>query len=523
MNELSPPLMQKLVQARQLISQNRFDEAMRVNAELLAQAPDHPAVLVQASRLAGQAGQQRRGRELARKAFDGRAGGQVDLALLVSRLQTYYLHEEVLQVVDEIEARNVRDIRLLDLVATSLIQMDQPARAHALVERALAISPGHPELLVTRAQTRVFKADFEGAEDDLAQLLRQRPGDGFAWWLRTRLPGKAPPAHIDAIEALLRQPQAGNPMNTVFLAYALHRALDGVGEYARAAAAMDLANRTRRAMVDFDPAEDEELFRRLQSVPLGEPVGPRGGRRPIFVVGMHRSGTTLLEQLLSAHPDVRGLGEVFDFPNQMREAVDHASVGAMDLELAARLPSLDYAAVGAGYLRAVEWRLGEERCFTDKLPGNYYHVGAIAQALPDARILLLVRDPMEVCFSNLREYFSDRTNRHSYDQVEMARHYLGFAGLMAHWRRVLPGRILDVGYSRLVSDTEAVMREVAAFCGLDFDPAMLSPTENRRAVTTASAVQVRQGVVKREKAKWVPYADHLAPLADALSRAGIKP
>ncbi|HEY4559272.1 MAG TPA: sulfotransferase, partial [Lysobacter sp.] len=139
----------------------------------------------------------------------------------------------------------------------------------------------------------------------------------------------------------------------------------------------------------------------------------------------------------------------------------------------------------------------------------------IARALPQAKILHMVRDPVETCFSNLRELFSD-ANAYSYDLGELAHYHGQYRRLMAHWHATLPGRILDVDYARLTRDPEPVLREVAAFCGFDFDPAMLDTRAARRGVATASAVQVRQGIQKREVPKWAPYATQLQPLIDAL-------
>jgi hypothetical protein len=230
---------------------------------------------------------------------------------------------------------------------------------------------------------------------------------------------------------------------------------------------------------------------------------------------MHRSGTTLLEQLLDGHPEVQGIGELYDFTAQMRYATDHHCRGVIDATIVERAAGADFARVGRGYLDGLAWRLGEARCFTDKLPSNFLNLGFICSALPQARILHMVRDPVEVCFSNLRELFSE-ANPYSYDQRELAAYYRGYQRLMAHWRRHWGDRILDVDYAELTRDPETVMRRVAAFCGLEFEPAMLELQSRTRGVATASAVQVRQGIVAREQPKWAPYADFLEPMIEAL-------
>jgi hypothetical protein len=250
-------------------------------------------------------------------------------------------------------------------------------------------------------------------------------------------------------------------------------------------------------------------------------VSSTGGRIPVFIVGMHRSGTTLLEQMLDASPQVRGVGELNDFTAAMRHATDHYCKGTLDGILVQRAATADFAEVGRRYMEGLAWRLGDERFFTDKQPANFLNAGFICRALPQAKILHLVRDPVETCFSNLRELFSG-INEYSYDQRELADYFLQYRRLMAHWHAAFPGRILDVSYAALTSDPEASMRVVAAHCGIDYVPAMSDPRSSKRVVSTASSVQVRERVVRREVPKWAPYARHLEPLVRALREGGVE-
>ena len=205
----------------------------------------------------------------------------------------------------------------------------------------------------------------------------------------------------------------------------------------------------------------------------------------------------------------------------MRYATDHHCKGVIDRTIVERAGDVDFGEVGQRYLDGMAWRLGDERCFTDKLPSNFLNIGFICRALPQARILHMVRDPVETCFSNLRELFSD-ANPYSYDQRELADYYLQYRRLMAHWHAAYPGRILDVDYAELTRDPAGVMRMVAAFCGIDYLDAMSDPRSSGRAVATASAVQVRDRVVRRDVPKWAPYAKHMQPLVAALRQGGVE-
>jgi hypothetical protein len=242
-------------------------------------------------------------------------------------------------------------------------------------------------------------------------------------------------------------------------------------------------------------------------------------RTPVFIVGMHRSGTTLLEQLLDGHSQVQAIGELYDFPSQMRNATDHHCKGPIDATIVARADGVDFDAVGRGYLAGLQWRLGKERFFTDKLPSNFLNLGFICRALPQAKILHMVRDPVETCFSNLRELFAE-ANPYSYDPLELAEFFLQYRRLMRHWHAAYPGRILDVDYAQLTRDPGRVLHDVADFCGFPFEPGMLELSARTRGIATASAVQVREGVVAREQPKWAPYAAHLQPLIRALEAGG---
>jgi Sulfotransferase family len=327
---------------------------------------------------------------------------------------------------------------------------------------------------------------------------------------------------VDMIRGMLAR-ASGKAEAVVELAFALHKSLDDLGDYEGAWAALELGCSTKRATLKYRTQDSVHLVDGLMSLPVpgatSPPQGSDAARIPIFIVGMHRSGTTLLEQLLQGHGQVRGLGELYDFTSQMREATDHHCRGVIDREIVRRSGSIDYAAVGRGYLEGLAWRLGAERFFTDKLPSNFMNAGFICRALPQALILHMRRDPMETCFSNLRELFHE-ANPYSYDQRELGAFHGQYRRLMAHWSRAFPGRILDVDYAQLVAAPEATLRAVTTFCGLSFEPAMLDLARSGRGVSTASAVAVRQGITARDTPKWAPYAKQLQPLAAALPSAG---
>jgi len=244
-----------------------------------------------------------------------------------------------------------------------------------------------------------------------------------------------------------------------------------------------------------------------------------GGDRsaaPVFVLGMPRSGTTLVEQILASHSKVFGAGELETFGATVASFARsrHATHGIVDL-----LPTLsgeDVRAIGADYLARIRPAAGAAERIVNKLPSNYLFVGIIHLALPNARIIHTLRDPVDTCFSNFSLLFAE-TQAFAYDLGELGRYYKAYDAIMRHWRDVLPpGVMLDVRYEDLVDDVEANARRIIAHCGLDWEDGCLTFHQTRRPVRTASSAQVRQPIYRSSVGRWRPYRDLLQPLLDAL-------
>ncbi len=510
-----------LARAEAQAARGELPQAIASYEAALRLRPDDPHVLVQLSYLHSLSGHYRFGRGYAQRAAACDPIPPQVLAELLPRLRTFNAVPELLECARRLGPVSRVPIPTLIAVAAQLSYLNLPDRAIEFLDEARRGDPDYPVTLLARAQVLVYLGRFAEAREDIERALRRAPEIAHAYWLRSLLAGQSPaPGHVAAIRAQLARPGRTAP-DVAMLGFALHAELDALGDHAGAWDALALGCRAKRSALRYASADSIALVDALCASPT-ENAPPRAaadagaGRVPVFIVGMHRSGTTLLEQLLDGHPDVRGLGELYDFTGAMRDATDHHCRGVIDATIVERARGADFAAVGRGYLEGVAWRLGGERFFTDKLPSNFLNLGFICRALPQARILHMVRDPVETCFSNLRELFSD-ANPYSYDQLELAGYHRQYRRLMAHWHRAWPGRILDVDYARLTREPEAVMREVAAFCGLSFDPAMLAHRSRARGVATASAVQVRGEMVARERPKWAPYRAWLQPLIGALA------
>jgi len=485
-------------------------------------APDPAGVMLELSYVESLAGRYRGAREWALRAAAAGPRSAEAMSSLVKRLRTFNESAALHDFAAGLRRGPGAPHGVLVECAMQLSNLNDFDLALRCAQAAMAKSPADPAARLVRGQLLASHGRTEQAAEDFDATLARNPRVATAWWMLARLRKQTPESnHVARLRALLATPGIRRG-DIALLARALHKELDDIGDHAGAWAALQLLCRTVRPTLGYDVAHTRKLFDALSAWVPGEspqafadPSGPT----PVFIVGMHRSGTTLLEQMLDASPGVRALGELQDFTSAMRYATDHACRFPIDATIVERAATVDFTEVGGRYMDGVAWRLAGESRFTDKQPVNFLNVGFICRALPGAKILHMVRDPVETCFSNLRELFSG-VGEYSYDQLELADYHLQYRRLMAHWHSLFPGRILDVDYAQLTADPGRTMREVAAFCGIDYVDGMRSTASSKRAVGTASGVQVREEVAPRAVPKWQPYAAYLQPLRDALARDG---
>ncbi len=254
--------------------------------------------------------------------------------------------------------------------------------------------------------------------------------------------------------------------------------------------------------------EDLHSARGLRRAAPG--LGDRSSPVPVFILGMPRSGSTLVEQILASHPEIFGAGELKAFDQAL------TSLGTGQ-DVSPDMGEAELRRLGGAYVAAVRPRAPTALRITDKMPANFRYAGLIHLALPNARIIHTRRDPVDTCLSCFMHMMP---MPYTYDLAELGRHYRAFAALMAHWRDVLPAGVsLEIDYEDVVEDLEGQARRIVAHCGLDWDDACLSFHTTERPVRTASAVQVRQPVYRDAVRRWLPYKDMLQPLLDELQRA----
>lgn len=398
-----------------------------------------------------------------------------------------------------------------------------PAGLYAHAARALdaaeSKAPLPPQGLVLRGTLRMAAGDEVGAgrcfEAALAKERRSRP---HVQWLLSLLPAPdtVREARLDGLYADMDAAPADRA-DGVYAGYALHNTLHALGRRDEAWNALSRAHVARRRVEPYDRSAQQAIFDALleTSATPGPVAGSEAGDGLVFIVGMHRSGTSLLERMLGAHGEIADGGESYVFPAAMRHAVDHAARNPLDLELVRRARDADLSHAGTLFERHARWRAGGRRWFIEKLPSNFLHVGHILRALPAARVLHMRRDPMDTCFSNLRTLFLGAAP-YAADQRDLADYYRCYQALMAHWRSLAPDRILDVDYAALVAEPAQTLRRIAQFCGFQFRDEMLAPRTSGGHVATASLASVRKGLLRDRGGQWKAYARYLGPLLEGL-------
>lgn len=392
------------------------------------------------------------------------------------------------------------------------------AEALALLDKALATGDDAAAIHFYRGRLLTFLGRLEEAEAEYLHSPRRMPTQGEVALALVALRTQTPDSHhLAMLTAGLQDVVRGTRDDAAF-EFARYKALEDLDRYDEAWRALARGNAIMHARTrEYAREQDTSLQRSCEyysSHSLPRPATTHDGPQPIFILGLPRSGTTVLERLLGNHTQVTAAGELFDFGRQLQWAGDHRHI--QDDAFLERLGGIDLAEVGRRYLAQTQWRARGARCFIDKQTSNWMVAGLIHAALPGARILHLVREPMDVCFSIFRAMFGDAYAIGN-DLATLASHYRKYERLMSRWHGLAPGAILDVSYDKLVRAPETTMREVLAHCGLAWEPACVDLAGNRNPVSTLSAAQIRQPLHARSSGTWRHYETSLRSLSGALS------
>jgi Sulfotransferase family len=452
---------------------------------------------------------------------DGRSLLQKAHCLRALRRQT-----ESLSIANTLRPLLNDDAAALDSLGTLYSLSGEQRLALDAYDRALQIAPRSTPILFNRATVRRFLGQLEAAEDDYDHVIAARPQDYEAYKNRSDLRSQTRDRnHVEELERLLVR-GIGDWRGEVQIRHALAKEYEDLGQYGRSWASLEAGAKLRRRHMQYNVERDVETVNWIIDAFPGAaslPADSFPSAEPIFIVGLPRSGTTLVERILGSHSCVYPAGELDDLPRALVDAVA-AATGSRNLprqELVARSANIDFAALGREYLARTRPATGQTPHFTDKMPLNYLYCGIIRRALPNARIVHLTRHPLAVCYAMYKMLFKDGYP-FSYDLEEIARYYVSYRKLMDHWRTTLPGTIHDLSYERLIADQAGETRRLLEFCGLEWEESCLDFHRNAAPTTTASATQVRKSLYDSSIAQWRHYEAQLDGLRLRLVASGIE-
>ena len=431
---------------------------------------------------------------------------------------------ESMQAADRAFALQPDDGLSLDTLGVIYSRANQHDRAAGLFRSAVALAPDNAGYQFNLASALKFLGDFKGAEAAYEDCLRAEPEYWKAYPPLSQLRKQtAERNHRARYEAML--PHAKSVDAQLQLRMALAKECEDLGEPQQAFGHLLAGKSAKRAQLGYDSAEDTALFAAIRQHFERHRLGGVGSRNrePIFVIGMPRTGTTLVERILSSHSQVHSAGELQNLGLVLKRASGSRTPRLLDAETLAGLSNASAQQIGEAYVASTRPGTGHTPRFIDKMPLNFLYAGFIAQALPKAKIVCLRRHPLDTCLSNFRQLFALNFSyyNYSYDLLDTGRYYLLFDQLMQFWQQRFPGSILEVQYESLVSDTEAETRRLLDGCELPWEDTCLHFERNAAPVSTASAVQVRQPIYRSSVSRWKQLETELEPLRQLLLAGGI--
>ncbi|MFN4135545.1 MAG: sulfotransferase [Novosphingobium sp.] len=412
-----------------------------------------------------------------------------------------------------------------DTIGCVFARLGAHGEALPLFEQAVAAQPDMVEYRFNLASTLGFFGRVEDAARQYEAILAREPAHGRAHLGLAGLKRRATPQGVARIEAALAS--GPDALEQVRLHYAAAAALEDMGEHDRVFAHLATGNALHRAQIGYDPAADEALFdavRRVFAHELPLRCDSTIEDAPLFVVGLPRTGTTLVDRIVSSHPQVTSAGELQAMPLAVKQLAQTPTRTVLDPATVEASVGLSAQALGELYLARARQNAGAQSArFTDKFPLNFLYIGWILQAFPNAKVLCLRRGAMDSVWSNYKHLFATGSPyyRWSYDLMDTARYVLLFQRLMGFWRQRFPGRVHEVTYEWLVADQEVQTRRMLAYCELEWDPACLDFHRNTAAVATPSAQQVRAPINARSIGRWRDYEAHLGEVMAFFTANGI--
>jgi len=515
------PIAGKLLEAERLLNDGDGTGAERMCNELLLREPENTEVLRTLARIASEDDRQVIAEGLLRRVTRLSPNEYLPHSELGRFLVDQNRFPEAIEMFEYAITLNKGAVDSIRLLGDSLAVIGRSADALAAYQNALQLNPEDPYALAGEGHMLRIVGNREQAVDSYEKCTSVRPEFGDAWWNLASLRGYE--LSDEQFRTINRQITSGDisEESETGMRFALARSYESRGDFDAAWQEYEQANSLKRTLINYDPVQTEVLhdaiIEQFSSDFLGSKVVDTESKHtPVFILGMPRSGSTLLEQIIASHSMVEGAGEL---PYVMMLSSSLGGQREDSLRYPQIMPELSerqLESLGKAYVyHSAVHRSLDLPCFTDKMPANFAHIGLIHMMLPNARIIDARRHPMGTCVANFRQLYAKGKNQ-TYDLIEFAEYYLEYQRMMDHWQKVLPGRVLRVNYEDVVADLDGQARKILDFCGLPWEDDCLDFHLNTRPVNTASAEQVREPIYTDAVDFWKKYQSHLGPVLEIL-------
>ena len=435
---------------------------------------------------------------------------------------------EAIAIADKVSERMPRQAVLVDAIGSIYSLADDPSKALPLYKKAVSWVPESTDFVYNLAACQRMIGDFTAAEENCDRVIGLNPHHYEAYFVRSDLKRwSLQNNHLLQMEQLLAE-GIQKLRGEIFVRFALAKEAEDIADYEKSFQFRASACGLQRKGMRYRVEDDTETIERLREVHTPEAIDNASADNacssdePIFIVGLPRSGTTLVERIVSSHSAVYSAGELNEFAlalvNTAKKQFGQQKFSKLDL--VDRSLSLNLQQLGESYIHSTRPRTGHTPHFIDKLPLNYLYCGLIHAALPRAKIILLQRDPMDVCYAIYKTLFT-LPYPFSYDLKELGTYYIAYRSLMRHWQSTLGESMLTVNYEQLVHNQEEQTRRIIEYCDLPWEDACLDFQDNNAASSTASAVQVRQPINPSSIGQWRNYQQQLQSLVTLFEENGI--
>ena len=515
----------QLQHIQHLAQQGQLPQAVKLSEQLLTAYPNEAAAWINHSMLLFQTGQH----QLVNQA--------IEQALNISPNHLPYRLHQVMaaEAVGEISAAieyakttaklPLHSLDVIDTLAAFFNKHQHYTEAKKLYQQALDLNPQNSQMILNLAMTQQYLGELDEAARLADQALQLEPDNCDLHFFRSHLKKQSTEHnHIEALRQTLKQPPSNQTQHAKAF-FSLAKELEDCKQYTASFKARAEGALVYRRSFQYDVQSDLDFMQAIEDAYSSDFLQrkPDGyeNQEPIFIVGLPRSGTTLLERIIGSHSDVISAGELTNFNRCMLSGIQQLGLNPQlsRSQMVAASVNMDFQALGKNYLQSTRPISGKTAHFIDKFPQNAQYIGLIHRALPQAKILILERHPLDVCYAVYKQMFTD-IYQFSYDLDELAQYFIQHQKLMNHWQRALPNQVKTVRYEDLVSDLESAAKQVIDFCGLDWQSACLNFHQNQQASTTASASQVRQKIYSSSVGLWKNYEQELKPLITHLQQAG---